>query len=170
MELTSDVTLHGPVWARAINELGTIFKTRTRYSLYMLCIAIGIMYDQRINKVDDEGIEPSYIARNVLQNQNEGEDSGKLDFMFQAAILSTKTEQFTEEERLELAFGEEKDFNKMDFLTSFANFGVSVLVEHIGETIVESMENIKSFLTSTVEGYNFEIDAIPDEVWLDDYM
>ena len=167
MELTTDVLLRGPRWARTIDELSPIFKNRTNYSIYMLCIAIGIMYDKRIEKFDDEDLEPRNVPRNVMQNN----DNGKMDFMFQAAILSTKTEEYSEEKRLELAFGEddkENSFNKIGFLTQFANFGMTVLEEQIGETVVESMENIKSFLTSTVEGNNFEINAIPDDIWLEE--
>ena len=167
MELTADVFLRGPKWARTIDELSPIFKNRTNYSILMLCIAIGIMYDKRIERIDDEDLEPRYVSRNVMQNN----DNGKLDFMFQAAILSTKTEDFSEEKRLELAFGEEdknNSFNRIGFLTQFANFGMTVLEEQIGETVVESMENIKSFLTSTVEGNNFEINAIPDDIWLEE--
>ena len=167
MELTTDVLLRGPRWARTIDELSPIFQNRTNYSIYMLCIAIGIMYDKRIEKFDDEDLEPRNVPRNVMQNN----DNGKMDFMFQAAILSTKTEDYSEEKRLELAFGEddkENSFNKIGFLTQFANFGMTVLEEQIGETVVESMENIKSFLTSTVEGNNFEINAIPDDIWLEE--
>ena len=167
MELTTDVLLRGEIWNRTINELSPIFTTRTNYSIYILCMSIGIMYDQRIDKFEDEDIEPKSVPRNVMQNQ----DNGKLDFMFQAAILSTKTEELSEDERLELAFGDKEEnegFNKIGFLTQFANFGVTKLSEQIGETPVESMENIKSFLVSTVEGNNFDINAIPDDVWLED--
>ena len=86
-----------------------------------------------------------------------------MDFYFQAAILSTLTENLTEERRLELAFGEKPDFNKIAFLLSFANFGVEKLVEQIGATPLESMENIKNFMVSTVEGRNFDINDLPIE-------
>lgn len=167
MELTTDVLLRGATWNRTIDELAPIFKTRTNYSVYMLCMSIGIMYDQRIEKFDDGDVEPKSVPRNVMQNQ----DNGKLDFMFQAAILSTKTEDLPEDKRLELAFGDKEEnegFNKLGFLTQFANYGVTKLAEQIGETPVESMENIKSFLTSTVEGNNFDINAIPDDIWLEE--
>lgn len=167
MELTTDVLLRGPIWSRTIDELSPVFKTRTNYSIFVLCISIGIMYDQRIDKFEDGDLEPRNVPRNVMQNN----DNGKMDFMFQAAILSTKTIELNEEERLKLAFGDEdKDntFKKIDFLTQFANFGVTILEQQIGETISESMENIKNFLTSTVEGNNFDINALPDDLWLDD--
>ncbi len=164
MELTTDVLLRGTAWNRAIENLSSIFKTRTHYMIFMLSMTIGIMYDQRIEKPEENDEEPKSVPRNVLRNN----DNGRLDFIFQAAILSTSSETFTEEERLELAFEEKSDFNKIAFLTQFANFGVTKLVELIGATPLESMENIKNFLFSTVEGRNLDIDAIPDDILLED--
>lgn len=167
MELTTDVLLRGRVWAKVIDELAPIFKTRTNYNIFILCISIGIMYDQRIERFEDDDLEPRNVPRNVMHNQ----DNGRMDFMFQAAVLSTKTVNLSEDERLELAFGDKEEnegFNKLSFLTQFANFGVTKLEEQIGDSIVESMDNIKTFLTSTVEGNNFDINAIPDDIWLDD--
>lgn len=157
MEITTDIALRSTAWDQAIDALSPLFKPRSQYSIYMLSLSIGIMYDRRI--VSEEDYRHS-VPRNVLQNN----DNGKLDFMFQAAILSTTTESFTEDERLELAFGEKTDFKKIDFLTQFANFGVTKLVEHIGASPIESMENIKNFLATTVEGNNFDIDALPDDL------
>ena len=51
-------------------------------------------------------------------------------------------------------------------MTQFANFGVTKLVEQIGSSPLESMENIKNFLSSIVEGNNFDIDALPDDILL----
>ena len=164
MEITTDVYLRGTAWNRAIDELSSIFKTRTHYMLYILSLTIGIMYDQRIEKPVEENEEVKSVPRNVIRNN----DNGKLDCMFQAAILSTTTENFSEEERLDLAFGEKTEFKRIDFLTQFANFGVTKLVELIGDTPLESMENIKNFLFSTVEGRNLDIDALPDDILLDE--
>lgn len=164
MELTTDVYLRGTAWNKVIENLSPIFKTRTHYMLYILAMSIGIMYDQRIEKPTEDNEEVKSVPRNVLRNN----DNGKLDFMFQAAILSTTTEQFTEEERLDLAFGEKTEFKKIEFLTQFANFGVTKLLDLIGGTHIESMENIKNFLVSTIEGRNLDIDALPDDILLDD--
>jgi len=128
----------------------------------MLSISIGIMYDKRIEKPVEEGEDPKSVPRNVFRNN----DNGKLDFFFQAAILSTSTESITEDERLELAFGDKSDFNKIAFLTQFANFGITKLVELIGDSDIVTMNNIKNFLTSTVEGRNFEIDELSDDILL----
>ncbi len=162
MELTTDVYLRGTAWSKAIDDLAPIFKTRTHYMLYILAMTIGIMYDQRIEKPVEDNEEVKSVPRNVLRNN----DNGKLDFMFQAAILSTTTEQFTEDERLDLAFGDKTEFKKIEFLTQFANFGITKIVELIGETPIESMENIKNFLVSTIEGRNLDIDALPDDILL----
>lgn len=172
MELTTDVLLRGATWAQTIDGLSAIFKTRTNYSIFTLCITIGIMYDQRIERFEDKpDEEPRNVPRNVIQNN----DNGRMDFMFQAAVLSTRTLELDEEERLDLAFGERQDFSrlgtdsKIAFLTSFANFGVTKLAELIGDTPIESMENIKKFLVSSIEGYNFDLDGISDDVWLEDF-
>jgi hypothetical protein len=131
----------------------------------MLALSIGIMYDKRIDKLPlEDGEEVRSVPRNVIRNN----DNGKLDFMFQAAILSTTTEEFSEEQRLDLAFGENNDFKKIDFLTQFANFGATKLAELAEETAIESMESIKNFLVSTVEGRNLEIDALPDDILLEE--
>ena len=57
MEITTDVYLRGTAWNRAIDELSSIFKTRTHYMLYILSLTIGIMYDQRIEKPVEENEE-----------------------------------------------------------------------------------------------------------------
>ena len=161
MEITSDILLRGTDWSTAIDELGSIFPTRTHYSIYMLCLAIGIMYDKRIETPSEKGEEVKSVPRNVINNN----DNGRLDYYYQAAILSTLTEDLDEERRLELAFADKVEFNKIGFLTQFANYGVTKLVELIGMTPLESMDNIKNFLVSSVEGRNFDLDDITlDEI------
>lgn len=162
MEMTRDVYLRGAAWKQASDKLSTIFKKRPHYMLYMLSMSIGIMYDRRIEKLPDNGEETISIPRNVFVNN----DNGKLGFMFQAAVLSTMTEDFDEDYRLSLAFGE-VEYDKLSFLTSFANFGITKLVELIGESDLESMENIRNFLVSTVEGKNYDLYDLPDDLMLD---
>lgn len=165
MELTSDIPLKGDAWDCALKELSTIFSTRTNYSLFLLSCSIGIMYDQRIEKpIETTATEEHSVPRNVIHNN----DNGKLDLMLQAAILSTTTLNITEDERLEIAFGDSTDFNKRDFLIQFANYGVTKLIEQIGVTELETMENIKNFLCTSVEGRNFDIDSLPDDILLQD--
>lgn len=160
MELTTDISLRGTAWSKATNAFAPIFASRPHYMLFMLSTTIGIMYDQRIVNPEENGEDPKSVPRNVIRNN----DNGKLDFIFQAAILSTTTVDFSEDQRLELAFGEKTEFNKIAFLTEFANFGVTKLIPLIGENTLETMENLKSFLVSSVEGTNLELDALPDDI------
>ncbi len=164
MEITNDIYLRGTIWSKSIDAFSSIFRTRPHYMIFMLALSIGIMYDKRISKPSGDTDNIKTVPRNVIRNN----ENGNLDFMFQAAILTTRTENFSEEERLELAFGEKSDFNKMSFLLEYANYGITKLYEQKGETDLESMTNIKDFLTSTVKGNNFEINALPDDVLLED--
>lgn len=164
MVITTDIALKGTAWNTAIEKLSPIFKSKTNYMIYMLSLGIGIMYDKRIEALeiaDDDDVRS--VPRNVIRNQ----DNGRLEMMYQAAILTTSTENLTEEERLARAFDEKyDDRDKMSTLLQFANYGVTKLVEQIGDTTLESMDNIRNFLNLSIEGRNLDIDALPDEVLL----
>lgn len=160
MELRTDIPLRGIAWDSAINGYTGIFEPTTQYTLFMLALAIGIMYDKRISSLEGS---KEYSSRSVPRNVVTNNDHGKLDFYFQAAILTTATEDFDEERRLELAFGDDSEYRKIDLLVEFANFGVTKLLDKIGGTALETMENLKNFLTATVQGHNFEIDALTEE-------
>lgn len=169
MDFRSDVVLRGISWDQTIRNLKDIFNTRTYFSIYLLSMSIGIMYDKRIEKLDEGDDSDTYnVPRTVLIKQNM---DGRIDFIYQAAILTSQTVDFSEDERLELAFGDNTEsFNKVDFLTGFANFGATKLAEKVGSYDLESMENIKNFLVSTLEGRNFDIDALTDEDLIDDWI
>lgn len=165
MVITTDIRLRGTDWDKVINGYKDIFQSRPNYQMFLLCMAVGIMYDKRIDKPEDNGEEDKAVPRNVIRNN----DNGKLDFMFQAAILTTTTDNYTEEQRLDIAFGDEKkDFNKIAYLVEFANYGAKILAEKVGNTTLETMNNLKEFLEASVEGRNFDIDALPDDILLDD--
>ena len=170
MEITTDIALKGQEWVQLIDKLSDIFKTRTNYMLYMLCLAIGIHYDSirtEDEMTENEGNNPS-VPRNVVQNN----DKGQIDFMFQAAILTTKHVEMDEEERLGLAFGEKAvvgKLSKIAFLTQFANYGATVLLKQVGTNDIETMENIKDFVASAIEGTDLcPPDDYPDDVLADD--
>lgn len=160
MEIRTDVPLRGKTWDTVISSYAGIFEPARQYMLFMLALSIGIMYDQRI--ATPEGSE-EYNNRSVPRNVINTYDRGKLDFYFEAAILTTTTEQFSEEKRLELAFGNDPEYRKIDLLVEFANFGAERLLEQVGGTTIETMDNLKNFLVSTVEGRNFDIDALSVE-------
>ena len=66
---------------------------------------------------------------------------------------------------MDLAFNPatEIKFAKLDFLAQYANFGVGKMLEQGSDDPIEAMQKIKSFLASTIEGYNYEIDSISED-------
>ena len=159
MEITTDVILKGNLWKNLTSTLKPIFKTY--WEVYKLCISIGIMYDKQYEFETPKDESPISIPRTILhRNEN------ILNMMFQAAILSTNLYDYEENDRLNLAFDDENamEFNKLQFLTKFANFGAIKLEKLIGIDDIETMENIKSFLSSSVEGNNFEVTSIDEKL------
>ena len=162
----SDIKLNGIYWNKAFEGFKDIFKERKHYQLYLLATAVGIMYDKKIERFEESENEPAgSVPRNVIHNN----DNSRLEFLYQAAILSSKTFDFTEDERLDLAFSDNVDekvkkyCNKwFDFLTPFANFGIKKICETIGSTNLETMDNLKNFLVLSAEGKNFDINGLND--------
>lgn len=157
--ITSDIYLRGKSWRDATENLACLFE-RPNYDTYMLALSIGVMYDQTIEEPEEDGEDPKSVPRNVINNN----DGGKLSFIHQAAVLSTKTVDWDEDTRLKNAFGEDLTLNeKIKFLTPFANFGVTKLCELLSDNPIELMENLKNFATSSIEGMNFDIDGLPED-------
>lgn len=159
-QITRDVVLKGEVWDRVINRLCPhIF--RTYYSVYLLCASIGIMYDKQAVFEGTDSDEEKTIPRTVLHNRQT-----ELEILFQTAVLASHEIEYNEDTRLELAFGCEKMYNltSMQFLTLYANYGAIVLDNKVTEDSLETIEAIKDFLTSTVEGTNFDIDPLTDDM------
>ena len=159
--ISSDILLKGESWKRGINNLNKIFATKTNYSIFIICTAIGIMYDAQIETPEEDGEEPLYVPRNVLSQHID-----ELNFLFQTAVLTTSLVQFDEDKRMELAFGEEnkEELDRLKFMLKFANYGITKLLERIGIDELETLENIKNLLTSTMEGTNFDIDSIDSKL------
>ncbi len=166
MEITSDVILKGSDWRKALDTLSPFFPQalQPNYSIYVISMSIGIMYDKQAeiageeNDLDKES--RASVPRTVLHPHNTD-----LDFLFQSAILASSLVPYNEEQRMDLAFNPscEIKINRLEFLTKFANFGVTKLLEQISDEPTDTMERIKRFLASTVEGYNYEIDSISEE-------
>lgn len=154
MVLTTDATLKGPIWAEALDQLvGSVFKTY--WDVYALSIAIGMMHDCQIEAEDmvPDGYEaePRYVPRNVLGHV---QNKALLEFMLQAAMVTTKHVNLSENERLEIAFNEDKkiDFNPVTFLTKFANYGITQIKNAIADTDgIETLESLKMLLNETYE-------------------
>lgn len=161
-----DIYLKGSDWRKALNNFSSFFPQalQPNYSIFAISVSIGIMYDRQSEMAGDETPEekenrPS-VPRTVLHRHNMD-----LDFLFQSAILTTSLVSFSDEQRMDLAFNPSTEikFNKLDFLTKFANFGVTKFLEQGSDEPIEAMQKIKSFLASTMEGYNYEIDGISED-------
>lgn len=164
MQITTDVALKGPVWAEMLDLLVTEIFPRY-WDLFSLSISIGMMYDGQIENDDmvpsDYKENPRSIPRNVLiQNKNKS----LLEFMLQAAMITTKHVDFSEQERLEIAFNSKavENFNPMHFLTKFSNYGILKIKEAIGDaTDVELMEKLMAFLDDIYEtGFDPTVDLV----------
>ena len=166
MDIKGDVMLKGGDWRVALDALAPFFSitAQPNYSVYVISMSIGIMYDKQLDMAGEESEEykesRASVPRTVLHPHN-----NDLDFLFQTAILSSDLITYTEKERMQLAFDPACSiaFNKLEFLTKFANFGVQKLLEKVSDEPTETMQNIKNFLAATVEGYNYEIYSISDE-------
>ena len=159
IRLKSDIPLKGDAWVNAIDSLSDIFKERTNYNIFLMSTVIGILYDKQIEELTytDETNAPPSVPRNVFNTAS----SDIFDYLFQTAILTTKTVEYDETERLDLAFNDKRtEYNRIQLLVKFANYGVTKLLELVGDDNLETMENIKNFLTSTVEGTNWDIDDL----------
>lgn len=161
MVIQTDIVLRGIEWQKVIAAFSKFFTQRPRYDIFLLAASIGVLYDKRIEKLPDEDLEsnPPSVPRNVFNNNSE-----VFDDLFQTAVLITSTIDVSDEERLQLAFGENnKEFDKKTFLVSFANFGITKLAELVAEDDLESADNLKSFLTHTLEGSNLDLDPLSFE-------
>ena len=71
MELitTRDILLKGTYWDKAIAAYSSIFSSRPFYNLFLLSASIGIMYDTRISKPEENGEMVRTLPRNVIDNQ-----------------------------------------------------------------------------------------------------
>lgn len=158
MVIQSDIILKGNEWRTAIQACSMLFTQRVRYDVFLMATTIGVLYDRRIDALADDELSdttPS-VPRNVFNNNSE-----VFDELFQTAILTTTTVDLPDEMRLDLAFGEgDGTFDKRAFLISFANFGITKFVTLLSNDEIETAENIKNFVTRTLEGSNFDLDPI----------
>jgi hypothetical protein len=150
------------VWAEMLDLLVTDIFPRY-WDLYALSISIGMMYDGQIENEDmapsDYKENPRLIPRNVLiQNKNKS----LLDFMLQAAMITTKHVDFSEQQRLEIAFSSKtvESFNPMHFLTKYANYGILKIKAAIGDASdVELMQKLMEYLDDIYEtGFDPTVD------------
>lgn len=137
MQLSSDLEMRNPLWERADNELCSnnelgIFNRLV--DVYVLACAIGIKEDKIIYDADIDNplFTPKTIGRNTHRENLDIRDL--LDFMLQNALIHSQTINLDMDERLKLAFNPDYNNKKLraaDFLTSFANYGITKIFENL---------------------------------------
>lgn len=190
MELRSDIVLKGDAWYKA--NQGYVRKFfDTQWGLFKVCLSIGILYDSQIEEDKSDDAEEGINIPRTMFNRN----SSEMQFFFQTAVLTSRILKLSESDRLYLAFsdtiieeemeGEEAEvlkkgvskeaiqFDRIDFLKRFANYGAVKLVECLTSNDSETMENLMEFLNDSYNGETPELKKIKeviDDVDLVDYM
>lgn len=174
MELKSDIILKGDSWYK-VNQ-GLVKKVfDTQWGLFKVCLSIGILYDKQADDDKSSDAEGGINIPRTMFNRFAGE----MQFFFQSAILSSNSIDLDEKDRLYLAFSEEisademegedadlikkgvseraLNFDKVEFLKKFANYGAKKLEECISSNDSELMENIMEFLNDSYNGNTEEL-------------
>lgn len=188
MEIKSDLIFKGLSW----NSVDRGYRRKffeTQWDIFKICLSIGILYDVQL---EDESIDTEedglHIPRTMFNRY-----SSEMQFFFQAAILTSKCVELNEKDRLYLAFSEEipeeelegKDaellkkgvssealnFNKIDFLRKFANYGATKLNACLSINDSETMEELMNFLNASYKGETEELQAMKEvELLIDDEL
>lgn len=157
MRIGSNIVLRGDAWAETIDKLRPIIDTF--YGVYVISVAIGIFADKQIEALDTT-LYPD--AKFEINSATLHHNSQILDLLFKSAIITTGNLEFSEDLRMELAFNDDtkleeaKNFNQMGFLTKFANYGVTQLVQRITYDTLENIEALNKYIVECVDGLGFE--------------
>lgn len=172
MVITTDVSCKGESWYQIDHRLkDTFFKSM--WEAYKLSMAIGILYDQAAKDANDNDDKVT-ISRNMFIQHAE-----EISYFFKTAIITSKLVDFSEKDRLYLAFSEdvteeelendERDvltqgvsdealsFDKAAFLKGFANYGADRIAACISNNDNETMENLMDFLNDSYRGETEEL-------------
>lgn len=155
MEITANLRLFGKDWNDILeylvnNKEEPMFETY--FDVFYLCASIGIYYDEVLEIPNDEYVRE--IPRMILINRVQ-----KLDYLYQIAVLSTNHLTLEENDRTNLAFdiSKSKEFGEMKFLTKFANYGMTKLLQHVDfKSSLSTIDRINSFCKGLVEGYDID--------------
>lgn len=172
MVITTDVSCRGESWYQIDHRLkDTFFKSM--WEAFKLSVAIGILYDRAKKDISDNDDKVT-ISRNMFIQHAE-----EISYFFKTAIITSNLVDFSEKDRLYLAFSEdvteeelesdERDvliqgvsedalsFDKAAFLKGFANYGADRLAACISSNDNETMENLMDFLNDSYNGETEEL-------------
>lgn len=172
MEVKSHLICKGEAWYQINTKLVHTFFD-TLWDAFKLSISIGILYDQAKEELDD-GEEQATVPSNMFNRNSE-----EMSYFFKTAILTSTLVDFSEKDRLYLAFSEDVkaeelegddqelliqgvsekalSFDKVAFLRNFANYGAEKLAACISINDNETMENLMDFLNDSYDGVTEEL-------------
>ncbi len=144
MNLNSDLILTHPLWDRAETELIDTKHIFARLvDIFVIACAIGIQSDKTITEFEQSN-QARTIGRNTISNLANQDLRDLMDFMLQNAVLTSKTINLSNDDRIRLAFDPEYSLPKLSpaaFLIGFANYGISEIFNKI-----DSSENINNIV------------------------
>ena len=101
-----------------------------KVDLVIVCTSIGVFLDKSIKNESSDNFEDFSIGRNTLVNP---ELNNLFEFIFINAIINSNTINYTDEERLDIAFNDNNNlqFSINSFISGFANAGAEYIIENI---------------------------------------
>lgn len=172
MEVKSHLICKGEAWYQINTKLVHTFFD-TLWDAFKLSISIGILYDQAKEELGDSD-DQATVPSNMFNRNSE-----EMSYFFKTAILTSNLVDFSEKDRLYLAFSEDVkaeelegddpqlliqgvsekaiSFDKVAFLRNFANYGAEKLAACISNNDNETMENLMDFLNDSYNGVTEEL-------------
>lgn len=177
MEIKSDLIFKGSTWNRVDQGYRKKFFD-TQWGIFKTCLSIGILYDTQLEdeevEIEEEGLN---IPRTMFNRNN-----AEMQFFFQSAILTSRCVDLSEKDRLYLAFSDEipeeelegedenmlkrgvsekaLNFNKIEFMKKFANYGAHKMEKCLSANDSETMESLMEFLNMSYKGETEELQAL----------
>lgn len=162
MTLTSDFELYYPLWEKADNEICNherIGLFKRLIDLYIVACAIGVQADSVIKDFENKLERPKTIGRNTYLSMENTDLFNALNFMLKNAILTSKTVDLDQDERISLAFDpeyENKKLSAVQFLNGFANYGLKEIYSVIEQSdSMAVIDKIYNYLIAKTES-NYE--------------
>ncbi len=161
MDFKTDIYLKHSAWHKkedlVKNENLRLFKRDI--DLYVVACTLGVAADKTLE--NDLPEVYSTIGRNTIQTNYDINDS--ITFLYQNAILNTKTINLDLDKRKKYAFEndiDDSDYNPSIFLTKFANYGMSKLAECITNNDIETIVNIVQLIRSNGLTEDLDVEEI----------
>ncbi len=175
MILSGDFELFYPLWDKAQIELCSSDKIglfRRFIDLYIVACAIGIHDDSVKVDFEEKLDSPKMFGSKTYLSMDNNDLQAALEFMLKTAILTTKTIDIDNEERIKLAFDPEYENKKIGnaskFLNGFANYGLDKIYSVIEET--DSMANIDNIYGLLQKNAEANYDSILDMITLEEII